>query len=95
MSDKPLDITNMEEATAKVPDIKIFGDPGRWELICKASSESQGWMKSTKQMILDEGYLIQVSTQQRNPDGSYALAEALVFVPIYVVLHSAPERHFG
>ena len=30
---------------------------------------------------LPNGRLVQVSTQQRNQDGSYAVAEALTFVP--------------
>ena len=38
-------------------------------------------MKSTKAMELPGGCLVQVTTQQRNPDGSYVVAEALEFVP--------------
>jgi len=38
-------------------------------------------MKSTKAMLVPGGTVIQVTTQQRNPDGSYAVAEALTFVP--------------
>lgn len=39
-------------------------------------------MKSTKAMEIDGlGCVVQVTTQQRNPDGSYALAEAVTFVP--------------
>ena len=39
-------------------------------------------MKSTKAMEIPEvGCVVQVTTQQRNPDGSYAVAEALTFVP--------------
>jgi hypothetical protein len=38
-------------------------------------------MKSTKAMQVPNGCVVQVTTQQRNPDGSYALAEALTFVP--------------
>lgn len=66
-----------------VPDVKFFGDPDDFQLICKASSESEGWMKSTKAMeIPGAGCLVQVTTQQRNEaDGSYAIAEALAFVP--------------
>ena len=41
----------------------------------------EGWMKSTKAMETGDGCVVQVTTQQRNPDGSYAIAEALVFVP--------------
>lgn len=64
-----------------MPDIEVVGDPGAWVLIAKASSQAEGWMKSTKAMELDTGCLVQVSTQQRNHDGSYAIAEALTFVP--------------
>ena len=38
-------------------------------------------MKSTKVCNVDNGCIVQVTTQQRNPDGSYAVAEALTFVP--------------
>jgi hypothetical protein len=75
---KSLGIENMNQAKAQVSDIKVFGDPGAWVLLCKASSQEQGWMKSTKIMNIPGGCLVQVSTQQRNPDGSYAVAEALV-----------------
>lgn len=62
-------------------DACTFGDTGAWQLLCKASSDSQGWMKSTKAMQIDgAGCLVQVTTQQCNPDGSYVVAEALTFV---------------
>jgi Lon protease-like protein len=35
------------------------------------SSKSEGWMKPTKAMEI--GCIVQVTTQQRNPDGSYAI----------------------
>lgn len=39
-------------------------------------------MKSTKAMEIESlGCVVQVTTQQKNPDGSYSLAEALTFVP--------------
>ncbi|MFA5739425.1 MAG: hypothetical protein WC902_11630 [Bacteroidales bacterium] len=52
-----------------------------FRLLCKASSESEGWMKSTKACEVPGGCIVQVTTQQRNPDGSYAVAEALTYVP--------------
>lgn len=64
-----------------VPDVKIVGDGDAWQLLCKASSQKEGWMKSCKAMHVPYGVVIQVSTQQRNPDGSYAVAEAIQFVP--------------
>lgn len=74
--------SDVSGARANVPDIKVVGDGDTFRLICKASSEKEGWMKSTKAMeIMGVGCVIQVTTQQRNPDGSYAVAEALTFVP--------------
>lgn len=81
MDNKSLDVANVEDAKQKVSDIKVIGDGDSFKVFCKASSESQGWMKSTKVCNLPNGCLVQVSTQQRNQDGHYAVAEALTFVP--------------
>ncbi len=81
------DNVSPEDARKNTPDLKVTGDPGAWELVCKASSASQGWMKSTKRMQIDSGYLYQVSTEHRNPETGLvtACAEALTFVPVYAV----------
>jgi len=78
---KALGAHDEASARARINDIQTAGDPFGWVTICKAWSESQGWMKSTKAYETPHGCLVQVSTQQRNPDGSYAVAEALTFVP--------------
>lgn len=79
---KTLHNTTFSKASENVPDIRKWGNPDAFKLICKASSEKEGWMKSTKAMhIPHQGCLVQVTTQQRNPDGSYVVAEALCFVP--------------
>ena len=52
------------------------GSSDMWELICKASNEKLGIMKSTKRMRVSRGYLYQVTTE--TPQG---VAEALCFVP--------------
>lgn len=62
-------------------DMKTVGDTSTWIVICKAWSELEGWMKSTKGMVVGDDVLVQVTTQQRNPDGSYAVAEALSLLP--------------
>lgn len=86
---KSLDIVDPTSAKAKILDISIFGDPNAWLLLAKASSESQGWMKSTKVLPIEKvGCLVQVSTQQRNPDGTYAVAESLEFIPGVKVVES-------
>lgn len=72
---KILDTTDVE--TSKVSDLKVFGDGDYWQLICKASSEAEGWMKSTKALEIDGvGCLVQITTQQGNN-----VAEAVTFVP--------------
>lgn len=74
---KTLDVTNIAEAKAKIPDIKVIGNGDAWQLLGKASSKEQGWMKSTKAYeIPGYGVVLQVSTQQ----GSN-VAEALVTIP--------------
>jgi len=80
---KTLDITEVKGAKANISDLKVFGNGDLFQLICKASSQEQGWMKSTKAMELPGGggCVVQVTTQQRNPDGSYAVAEAITYVP--------------
>lgn len=80
-NEKTLDVTSIEDAKSKVSDIKVFGDGDTFKLLCKASSESQGWMKSTKVCNVFDGCIVQVSIQQKNPDGSYSVAEAVTFVP--------------
>ena len=81
MEEKTLDITCIKGARKNIKDIKIFGDGDTFKLLCKASPNAQGWMKSTKVCNVGDNCLVQVSTQQKNADGSYALAEALEFVP--------------
>lgn len=63
-------------ATKNVPDIQKYGLPDNWMLVCKASSQKEGWMRSTKAMNLAGGCLIQVSTYDNGQ-----IAEAITFVP--------------
>lgn len=81
MEEKTLDISEVKQAKDNISDLNVYGDGDTFALLCKASSQKQGWMKSTKVCNLPNGCLVQVSTQQRNPDGTYAVAEALSFVP--------------
>ena len=81
MDEKTLNVLEVNGAKKVIKDIEVYGDGNTFALLCKASSKSQGWMKSTKVCNLDDGCLVQVSTQQKNPDGSYSVAEALTYVP--------------
>ena len=80
MSEKTLHNTCENGATKNVKDIQFWGDGDTFKLISKASSEAEGWMKSTKAMQAGNSVVVQVTTQQRNPDGSYSIAEALTTV---------------
>ena len=83
---KTLHNSDISCARKNVKDIKVVGNGDMFKLLCKASSENEGWMKSTKAMeVPGIGCVVQVTTQQTNPDGSYAIAEALTFVPGAVI----------
>lgn len=74
--EKDLSVTSSTDIPVE-SDVLFFGDPDAFQLICKASSKSQGWMKSTKAYQIDgHGCIVQVTTQQGDK-----VAEALVFVP--------------
>ena len=90
---KTLHNSDVSGAKKNVPDIVVYGNGDLFKLLSKASSQREGWMKSTKAMEIPHvGCLVQVTTQQRNPDDSYAVAEALQFVPGVVLLENAAGR---
>lgn len=48
-----------------VSDLVIYGNCDQWQLVNKASSKNEGWMKATKAMEIDGvGCFVQVTTQQ-------------------------------
>lgn len=80
--EKTLVNTDSNGTTKNVKDVVFWGDGDTFKLISKASSSNEGWMKSTKAMQIDRvGCVIQVTTHQRNHDGTNSIAEALTFVP--------------
>ncbi len=82
MAEKTLSNFDQSVTAGNIPDLQVVGDGDLFQVLTKAWSDSEGWMKSTKALeIKGVGCLIQVSTQQRNPDGTHALAEALTFLP--------------
>lgn len=86
MTSKTLHNSDISGARENVKDIKVVGNGDTFKLLCKASSESEGWMKSTKAMDTGVGCVVQVTTQQQNLDGSYSVAEALTFVPGVMII---------
>ena len=85
MTEKTLHNSDISGARQNVKDIQVVGDGDMFQLLCKASSQAEGWMKSTKAMEVPGGCGVQVTTQQRGHDGTYAVAEALTFVPGVVI----------
>lgn len=73
---KIMGATNTADVVASGSDIKVSGNPDVWRLLCKASSESQGWAKSTKVLETPLGCIVQVSTQVGG-----MVAEALTYIP--------------
>lgn len=72
------------EKTLRNSDVsgaRQVGNGDMFRLLGKASSKNEGWTKSTKTMKVDGGCVVQVTTQQKNSDGSYAVSESLTFVP--------------
>jgi hypothetical protein len=96
MDPKTLHNSDISGVKVNVPDVAVVGNGDLFQLLCKASSKAQGWMKSTKAMeIPGIGCIVQVTTQQQNPDGSYAVAEAVTFVTGVRISEKQPDggRH--
>ena len=77
---KTLHNSNASGATKNVKDIVFWGERDTFKLISKASSQEEGWMKSTKAMEIEGvGVVIQVTTQQRGKqERRYLLTKELV-----------------
>lgn len=66
---KTLGNTDANGTKKNVKDVKFWGNGDAWQLICKASSEDEGWMKSTKAYeIPGVGVVMQTTTQQENSE---------------------------
>jgi hypothetical protein len=73
---KTLTNTSAEDTKKNVSDVEIVGDGDIFQLLSKASSKAEGWMKSCKAMEVPGGCVVQVTTQHGDN-----IAEALTFVP--------------
>lgn len=74
---KTLHNSDISGAKKNVADLNVVGNGDMFKLLAKASSKTEGWMKSTKAMeIKAVGCVVQVTTQQGDN-----VAEALTFVP--------------
>lgn len=75
---KTINNTSVKKASVAIPDLEVWGDGDMFKLLCKASSKSEGWMKSTKALEIPRvGCVVQVTTQQGDN-----VSEAVTFVPM-------------
>lgn len=82
MEPRNMGIVDRASLHQAVPDLKTEGNPNAWVCLSKASSQAHGWKRSTKALeIVGAGCLVQVSSTQRNPDGTYTMADALQWLP--------------
>jgi hypothetical protein len=74
---KTLHNSTASGARQNVKDLIVWGNGDMFQLLCKASSKEEGWMKSTKAMeVKGIGCVVQVTTQKWDN-----IAEAVTFVP--------------
>jgi hypothetical protein len=74
---KTLTNTDTKGAKKQVRDIEFWGDGDIFKLISKASSQTEGWMKSTKAMEIEGvGCVVQVTTQQASRNGMITMYTA-------------------
>lgn len=84
---KTLVNTDANGATKNVKDIVFWGNGDTFKLISKASSQNEGWMKSTKAMEIESvGCVVQVTTQQGEN-----VSEAVTFVPNVKILEEKDD----
>lgn len=90
-ADKTVTNTSAKKAKDNVSDLEVFGNGDLFQLLSKASSAKEGWMKSTKAMQVPSGCVVQVTTQQGDN-----VAEALTFVPgVKIALISKHDESKG
>ena len=91
MNKRTLKNSTIDGARKNVKDIAVFGDGDTFKLISKASSENEGWMKSTKAMQINGvGCLVQVTTLENGHP-----AEALSFVPDCIIEEIGGDKANG
>jgi len=82
---KTLVNTDANGAAKNIKDIVFWGNGDTFKLISKASSEEEGWMKSTKAMQIDYvGCVVQVRSTQQGDN----IAEALLLMELLLAENS-------
>lgn len=79
---KALTNVDTKTATETTSDIIVIGNPDNLQLLCKAGSKRQGWMKSSKAMEVEGvGCLVQFTSERQSKDGLWSIAETSSFFP--------------
>lgn len=77
VSEKSFEVTK----TADVEKPFVVGNPDAWKILCKVSSEEQGWMKSTKVMAIgNKGVMMLVTTEHKSNGVITCCSETLQFM---------------
>ena len=85
---KTLGNTTAIQAKNNVKDIVFWGNGDTFRLISKASSQNEGWMKSTKAMEIEGvGCVVQITTQQGEN-----VSETCTFVPSVKIQEETDEK---
>lgn len=71
----------VEDIETTEPAIKFEGNIDTWNLLYKCTNNITYFTDATYVCNVSNGCLVRVTTNQRNPDGSYSLAETVTFVP--------------
>ena len=67
MAEKSLGNTDINGTRKNVPDVVVYGDGDTFALWLKASSQSEGWLKSSKVANVPGGCLVQTEIRKNIP----------------------------
>lgn len=86
---KRLNNFDLDKKSRRAKDLSVVGNANAFQLISGVSSNCEGWARSTRAMEVQGGCIVHSSTQQRNPEGDYALSESMVYIPGVKITHDA------
>jgi hypothetical protein len=91
--DRQTGVTSTAAAKAATADVRVTGNPDMWQLLAKAGSQSEGWMRSTKALQVGPHVILQVSERQKNADGSYSIDNDLIRVENVRIVRDVKDGH--
>lgn len=79
---RSLGITSTYQAIREIPDLKRDGNPNLYRMLGKASSEKQGFMRTTKAFEIEGcGVFVLCCTNQAGGNGGRAVSETSEYIP--------------